>query len=189
MTEKTTKNENKSKITHTRNFVPIGELLTTPTFYATCIAKLTQSFGYYVITIKMPAYLNQEMGVSLAKNGALCALSYFGVLTSKVFCVLYERFSHLPLSYKQLTNRRRGFQLAAGLVPGIALAALYVFPGHFLLAVTFLVLAQFGTGFSVSGEGANLIEYAGSQSPLVFSISNTFACLDGMIAPLVTGKH
>ena len=91
------------------------------------------------------------------------------------------------MSFAALTRRRKLYQTVSFLIPASALFVLYLFPPKFEMAVSMLVLAMFGMGFQVGGEFPNLAEYAGQNSAMVFSVANTFACLDGMLAPLVTG--
>jgi MFS family permease len=156
-------------------------------FWATCSAKLTVSFGYYVITTKMPAYLNDTLHVPLAQNGLLCGATYGGVLVSKLYCLYSER-RRPSMTHEQLTRRRKMFQATSAIIPAIAMFVLYKVPPSFEVAVAMLILAMFGMGFQVAGEFPNLPEYAGQHSPILFSVANTWACLDGMIAPLITGK-
>lgn len=135
----------------------------------------------------MPAYLNDTLNVPLAQNGLLCGASYAGVLVSKLYCLYSERRKP-AMNVKQLTYRRKMFQTISAVIPAIAFFILYQMPPSFNLAVSMLILAMFGMGFQVAGEFPNLAEYAGQNSPIVFSVANTWACLDGMLAPQLTGK-
>lgn len=118
---------------------------------ANCAAKFFGYFGYYVITVKMPAFLEEVFSIPISENGLLCALSFAGVMLSKIMCIPLAGY----LRNKQLmslTNLRKCFQTASMFISAISLLAISQYGNSVESVTVFIIFAMFGTGLQCGGE-------------------------------------
>lgn len=109
------------------------------------INKTAVALGYYIITTKIPSYLNDIFQMPIGSNGSLTALTATGIMISKLLCI--------PLSFyltnrrlMSLTNLRKLFQTIAMLMPAISLFVLTCKNDSQTLDITLIFLAMFGMG-------------------------------------------
>lgn len=74
-----------SKNDFSKNYVKVPpkicykKIFTSGPVWASCIAKFTSNFGYYLLALKMSSFLKEVFNVPLAQNGLLSASQYLGI--------------------------------------------------------------------------------------------------------------
>ena len=103
------------------------------------------ALGYYIITTRIPAYLNDIFKMPIGSNGSLTALTAAGITISKLLCIpLSVYLTNLKLM--SLTNLRKVFQTIAMLMPAISLYALTLKNDNQTLDISLIFLSMFGMG-------------------------------------------
>lgn len=65
------------------------KIFTSGPVWASCIAKFTSNFGYYLLALKMASFLKECFNVPLAQNGLMSASQYLGRWTVSR-CLLFR---------------------------------------------------------------------------------------------------
>lgn len=161
-------------------------ILISKTVWASIIAKLTASFGYYLLLTKMPSYLDSVFGIPIQQNGLFNSFIY---LASGVSMVIGGPLSSLILSKTEisLTKVRKSFETIALMGPAICILLVPLSGCNSNLVITWLVLAMFFYGFITGGEWPIIGEFAPLYSGTVFGLANTPAMGMGFVAPLIVG--
>jgi MFS family permease len=151
-------------------------LLTSRAVWANCSAKGFGYFGYYVLTTKMPAILDELFQLPIEKNGQLCALSFVAVLMAKIMCIpMSNRLKESGII--SLTNLRKCFQTTSMLLSAFSMLALTQVSDSLPLSICCILLAMFGTGLQCGGETPQLTDFAQDLSGKFLSIDFLFRFL------------
>lgn len=127
--------------------------------WANCSAKGCGYFGYYVLTTKMPAILDELFQLPIERNGQLCALSFVAVLMAKLLCIPLA--NHLKArQIMSLTNLRKLFQGISMLMSAAAMLLLTQVSNSLPLSIVCILITMFGTGLQCGGETPQLTDFA-----------------------------
>ena len=99
----------------------------------------------------MPCFLEEVFSIPISENGILCALSFAGVLLSKILCIPLAGY----LRNKQLmslTNLRKCFQTASMLISALCLLGISHYGNSVQVVTVLIILAMFGMGLQAGGE-------------------------------------
>lgn len=129
----------------------LKKILTSGPVWASCIAKFTSNFGYYLLALKMSSYLKEVFDVPLAQNGLLSASPYLGVMTSKIICLKLARYLQKK-ELMSLTNLRKCFQFFSMIIPAICFLIIPIMGTSLNQnSVTLLIfISMFGHGLQVN---------------------------------------
>lgn len=126
-------------------------ILTSKPVIASCVAKSAGGLIYYMIAIKIPAYLNDVFHMSIESNGTFTALTMAGSLFGKASCFFIATYL-IDLKSMSLTNLRKIFQTIAMLIPSISLFILTLKNDNQTLDIFLIVISMFGGGFVCLGD-------------------------------------
>jgi len=161
-------------------------VFTCPAIWAVAVAKICGTFGYYLLSTKLPSYLEAVLSMPIQHNGYINALVYVAV--SLTMCLAGPLSDWIRTKYQVRTNvLRKTNETIALFGEGICLA-LIPFAGCSELGVTgLLLLSMLLYGFTTGGDIPIVSELAPQYSGSIFGIVNSMSCTCGIFAPLIVG--
>jgi len=162
------------------------KVLTSAPVWASCIAKFTSNFGYYLLALKMSSFLKEVYDVPLAKNGLLSAAQYGGVLLSKLICLKLAGYLQKK-NLMSLTNLRKTFQFFSMTIPAFCFLMVPLKGDNQNIVTALIFIGMFGHGLQCGGDAPIISEFAKDLAGSIFGFTNMFACFDGIISPIVVG--
>ena len=147
------------------------KILTSGPVWASCCAKFTSNFGYYLLALKMASYLKEVFNVPLAQNGLLSASQYLGVLTSKLICLRLSDYLQKK-NLMSLTKLRKTFQFFSMVIPSICFFLITVKGDNQNIVTLLIFIGMFGHGLQCGGDAPIVSEFAPALSGSIFGFSN-----------------
>ncbi|XP_026735802.1 sialin [Trichoplusia ni] len=165
--------------------VPWRAVVTSSAFLAILVAHVCNNFGWYMLLIELPFYMNQVLKFNIKENAVAVSLPY---LTLWIFSMFISKLlDHLrSLSYLTMTSARKIATLIASVVPGSCLLVL-CFIAHRGVAVALMALAVTCNGAIFSGFLSNHIDIAPNFAGTLMALTNTVGTVPGVIVPLLVG--
>jgi ACS family sodium-dependent inorganic phosphate cotransporter len=164
--------------------IPWNKICREPAVWAIVMAHLCNNFGFYILLLWLPSYLDQTFHVPLKDLGVMAVMPYLasfvvancsGWLADK----LQRRGMWMTAVRKTLVTI--GFGLGAAAVCTMPYAQTAV---H---AVMLATAAIGSTSIGLGGWGVNHLDVAPRYAGILMGISNTFATLPGIIGVAATG--
>ncbi|XP_072745686.1 putative inorganic phosphate cotransporter isoform X1 [Anoplolepis gracilipes] len=179
---RTTENENES---NQKLRIPWKEMFTSLPMWALMIVHCGQNWGYWTLLTEMPSYMTGVMK-NIEKSGVFSALPYLAMW------ILSFPISWLAdYSLKKGASRgsvRKTCNTVAHWGPAIALACMSIVPtDDYTWAVVILTLAVGLNAGSLCGYQINHIDLSPNFAGTMMSITNCFATITAIIAPLICG--
>ncbi|ESO02282.1 hypothetical protein HELRODRAFT_65417 [Helobdella robusta] len=165
--------------------IPWKSLFTSLPLYAITVSHFSENWGFYTMMTELPTFLNDLVDYNLYQIGMLSAIPYL-VMSITIICggqlADYLRSKRL-LSTVAV---RKVFNCTAFLCQALLITTMtfIMTPASVVICLT---LAIGMGGFAWSGFSANMLDIA-PQASIVMGISNTFASIPGIIAPVVAGS-
>ncbi|RUS90910.1 hypothetical protein EGW08_001307 [Elysia chlorotica] len=163
-------------------------IMTSRHVWALIVTHTCANWGTYTFLTNIPSYMKEVLYFDLKKNGLLSALPYigFGAIISISGALIDLVVSRGLLG--KTAARKLGNTLGL-LVPGVFVVGLaFVDCTQSTLAVVLLVIGVAMSGFQYgAGFLTNPAELAPHYAGVIFGISNTFATLSGIFAPIMIG--
>ncbi|XP_029674837.1 putative inorganic phosphate cotransporter isoform X1 [Formica exsecta] len=177
-TETKDKNGNESK----QKRIPWKEIFTSLPMWALIIAHCSQNWGYWTLLTEMPNYMTGVMK-NIEKSGLFSALPYL------VMWILSFPISWLSdYALKKGMSRgtvRKVCNSVAHWGPAVALACMSIVPTDNTWAVVILTVAVGLNAGSLCGYQINHIDLSPNFAGTMMSITNCFATITAIIAPLI----
>ncbi|CAB1321051.1 unnamed protein product [Coregonus sp. 'balchen'] len=170
------------------------------------MSQMCANWGYYTLLTSLPTYMDTVLHFDLRQNAFLSALPYLGgwafsVISGVVADSLLEKELLSVTAVRKIftITGKEGTFIFKGIVTyGVAFTRCLLLPAAFLvavgysgcsgvLAVTFLTLSTTVGGTSAAGVFINQIDIAPRYAGVLLGITNTFATIPGVVAPIVTG--
>ncbi|CAC5356926.1 SLC17A5 [Mytilus coruscus] len=167
--------------------VPWIEIAKSPAVIACITAHVCNNWINYTLLTSLPAFMKAVLKFNIKSNGVLSALPYVCQAVSGLGVGL---FADLMRSKQLLstTGTRRLWCSIAFLGSGAFLVATgFASCDQRNMAVAFLSLAVMFTGFNRAGYVVNHVDFGPKYAGVLFGITNTFATVPGMVAPIVAG--
>ncbi|XP_076086078.1 sialin-like isoform X2 [Mytilus galloprovincialis] len=167
--------------------VPWIEFAKSPALLACITAHMCNNWTNYTLLTSLPDFMKSVMKFNIQSNGLLTALPY---LCQAVSGLAAGQITDLIRSRKILstTATRRSTGAIAFTGAAVFLVATgFMSCNHRDMAVVFLSLAVMFTGLNRAAFIVNHNDFAPKYAGVLFGITNTFATIPGMIAPLVAG--
>ncbi|XP_043276500.1 putative inorganic phosphate cotransporter [Venturia canescens] len=167
--------------------VPWRSIFTSPAFLAILVAHFCSNFGWYMLLIELPTFMNQILRFNMSSNAGLSSLPFlcmwlFTMILSKVLSILQDkRVISVTLSRKLAT------WIAAG-VPAICLIGVSFVGCNRSLAVAFMTIGVTCIGGMYCGFLANHIDIAPNFAGTLVAITNCIATIPGFLVPIFVGK-
>jgi len=164
--------------------IPWGRILHEKAVWAIVIAHLCNNFGFYILLLWLPSYLNNTFGVPMARLGKLSVIPYvaaFIMQNSSGWIADTLRRRGVPL-----TLVRKSLQSAAFIVGALPLLVLPM-AGSAAVAVTLVTISLAGTGLGAGAFAVNHLDVAPRYAGILMGLSNTFATIPGIVGVAATG--
>lgn len=166
--------------------LPLKSMLKSGPVWACIIGKLTSSWASSSVVSKLPAYFQEELGMSTSTVGLISGLIYIPLCLSVTFGAIS---SDLVIRKDLLsrTKTRKVFQAVA--VAGSSLGILLVplIGKNVYLLVTDLVLVKIFFGLMSGGESPLIAEMTTRFSSTLYALTNVASFLTGLLSPWVCG--
>ncbi|XP_072948855.1 putative inorganic phosphate cotransporter [Epargyreus clarus] len=166
---------------------PWSKIVTCLPFWAAVVAHCGQNWGFFTLMTEMPTYMAKVLDVNLTKNGILSSLPYLAM-----YALSFPMGAMTDLIIRKrwlsVTNSRKLFNSIGLWGPAIALIGLSYSPaGNMVFAVVMLTLTVGINSGQYTGYLLVSIDIAPNFSASLMGISNFFANIISIIAPLVCG--
>ncbi|CAH0589202.1 unnamed protein product [Chrysodeixis includens] len=166
--------------------VPWRSVFTSSAFLAILVAHVCNNFGWYMLLIELPFYMNQVLKFNIKENAIAVSLPYltlwmFSMVLSKLLDTLRSK------SMLTMTKARKIATAIASVVPGSCLLVL-CFSTHRGLAVGLMALAITSNGAIFSGFLSNHIDIAPNFAGTLMALTNTVGTIPGIIVPILVGE-
>ncbi len=164
--------------------IPWAKICREPAVWAIVTAHLCNNFGFYILLLWLPSYLDHTFHVPLKNLGLMAVVPYLAAfvvanLSGWIADALQKR--GLPLTVVRKALQTAGFGLGAAAVCAMPWA--HSAPQAVLLATVSLGATALGTG----GWGVNHLDVAPRYAGILMGISNTLATLPGIVGVAATG--
>ncbi|XP_071452001.1 putative inorganic phosphate cotransporter isoform X2 [Hetaerina americana] len=167
--------------------VPWRAVLTSPPFYAIMVAHTFGNFGWYMLLIELPTYMNQVLKFKIQENSGLSAVPFLCMWLFSI--VASNRLDWASTNkYITVTTARKMATLTASVIPGICLVAVSLVGCNRVLAVAFMTIAVMCIGAMFSGYLANHIDIAPNFAGTLMAMTNTIATIPGFVVPVFVGQ-
>jgi ACS family sodium-dependent inorganic phosphate cotransporter len=164
--------------------IPWGRIAREPAIWAIVIAHFCSNFGYYILLLWLPSYLNYTFKVPLAEVGAYSLAPWIAaILAINAGGWIADLLTVRGMS---LTAVRKLMQTAAfGLG---ALPLLFVPSATTTLgAVAMVTLSVAANGLGLAGFGVNHLDVGPRYAGVLMGISNTVATVPGIVGVAAAG--
>ncbi|VDI73245.1 MFS transporter, ACS family, solute carrier family 17 (sodium-dependent inorganic phosphate [Mytilus galloprovincialis] len=167
--------------------IPWVEIAKSPAVMACITAHVCNNWINYTLLTSLPAFMKAVLKFNIKSNGLLSAVPY---LCQAVSGFGVGQMADLIRSKQLLstTGTRRLWNTIAFIGAGAFLIGTgFVSCDQRNIAVAFLSIAVMFTGFSRAGYVVNHVDFGPKYAGVLYGITNTFATVPGMVAPIVAG--
>lgn len=174
--------------THIRSGkAPWKEIIKSRALFACIVAHMCNNWQLYTLLTSLPTFMKAVLKFDIKSNGALSAVPYicqaFGAFAGGQLADILRSKGILST-----TAARRLFELIAFFGTGGCLVITgFITCDNRQYAVVCLALAVGFSGLVRAGHIVNHVDFAPKYAGIMFGITNTFATIPGMIAPIVAG--
>ncbi|KAJ2948833.1 hypothetical protein O0L34_g5760 [Tuta absoluta] len=167
--------------------IPWKSIWTSIPFLSLMITHGGQNWGFFTMATLIPTYMANVLGADIKQNGVLSALPYFTIFAIS-FAVGYTADWIIKRKWLSTTNTRKMFNSIGLYGAGLALVGLsYVPPGELKEDVTLLMVAVGINAGNFAGYMLVHIDMAPNFAGTLMGITNCFANIVSLIAPLAAG--
>ncbi|XP_076160166.1 major facilitator superfamily transporter 3 [Ptiloglossa arizonensis] len=175
-------NERKERLS-----VPWGQVLRSKPFMAILIAHFCSNFGWYMLLIELPTFMNQILKFDMSSNAGLSSMPFlcmwiFTMVLSKVLATMQDK------EWITVTTSRKIGTLFSSVVPMICLIGVSYVGCNRTLAVTLMTIGVTCIGGMYSGFLSNHIDIAPNFAGTLVAITNCVATIPGFVVPIFVGK-
>ncbi|XP_076653556.1 major facilitator superfamily transporter 3 [Halictus rubicundus] len=167
--------------------VPWKEVLKSKPFMAILIAHFCSNFGWYMLLIELPTFMNQILKFDMTSNAGLSSMPFlcmwiFTMILSKVLAIMQSK------NMITVTVSRKIGTLFSSVVPMFCLIGVSYVGCNRTLAVALMTIGVTCIGGMYSGFLSNHIDIAPNFAGTLVAITNCVATIPGFIVPIFVGK-
>ncbi|XP_078044963.1 major facilitator superfamily transporter 3 [Augochlora pura] len=167
--------------------VPWKHVLKSKPFMAILIAHFCSNFGWYMLLIELPTFMNQILKFDMSSNATLSSMPFlcmwiFTMVLSKVLAVIQGK------NLITVTMSRKIGTWFASVVPMFCLIGVSYVGCNRSLAVTLMTIGVTCIGGMYSGFLSNHIDIAPNFAGTLVAITNCVATIPGFVVPIFVGK-
>ncbi|XP_043578002.1 putative inorganic phosphate cotransporter [Bombus pyrosoma] len=180
--------QNKNNSGHKEKLsVPWGEVLRSKPFMAILIAHFCSNFGWYMLLIELPTFMNQVLKFDMSSNAGLSSMPFlcmwiFTMVLSKILAIMQDK------KLITVTVSRKIGTLFSSVIPMICLIGVSYVGCSRTLAVTLMTIGVTCIGGMYSGFLSNHIDIAPNFAGTLVAITNCVATVPGFVVPIFVGK-
>ncbi|CAH2048155.1 unnamed protein product, partial [Iphiclides podalirius] len=166
---------------------PLTKIITCLPFWAAVVSHCGQNWGFFTLMTEMPTYMAKVLDVNLTQNGVLSSLPYLAMCLLS-FPVGAMTDLLVRRKWLSITNTRKLSNSIGFWGPALALIGLSYTPeGNMIVAVIMLTVTVGINAGCYAGFTLVLVDLAPNFSSSLTAISNFFASIVSIVAPLVCG--
>lgn len=179
--------QNRNSNEHKRLSVPWSAVLRSKPFMAILIAHFCSNFGWYMLLIELPTFMNQILKFDMSSNAGLSSMPFlcmwiFTMVLSKVLAIMQDK------KLISVTVSRKIGTLFSSVVPMLCLIGVSYVGCNRTLAVTLMTIGVTCIGGMYSGFLSNHIDIAPNFAGTLVAITNCIATIPGFVVPIFVGK-
>jgi ACS family sodium-dependent inorganic phosphate cotransporter len=164
--------------------IPWGKICREPAVWAIVMAHLCNNFGFFMLLLWLPSYLDHTFHVPLKDLGVMAVVPYLAAfLAGNGSGWLADSLQRRGM---RMTAVRKTLQTIAFVLGAAALCAM-PFAHSAVQAVILATVSIGGTAIGMGGWGVNHLDVAPRYAGVLMGISNTFATVPGIIGVAATG--
>lgn len=164
--------------------IPWGKICREPAVWAIVTAHLCNNFGFYLLLLWLPSYLDHTFHVPLKDLGVMAVVPYLvAFVTGNCSGWLADGLQRRGM--RMTAVRKTLVTISFGL--GAAAVCAMPFVHSAIEAVILATVSIGGTAIGTGGWGVNHLDVAPRYAGILMGISNTFATLPGIIGVAATG--
>ncbi|KAI5639150.1 major facilitator superfamily domain-containing protein [Phthorimaea operculella] len=172
---------------HKKMVTPWKAIFTSLPFISLIVAHCGQNWGFWTLMTEMPSYMSQVLGVNIKANGVMSALPYLAMVALS-FPFGYIADLTIKKNWLSITAVRKISNSIGHYGPALALIGLVYSPaGNVTAAVILLTVVVGLNAGSYTGYLLVHIDMAPNFAGTMMGITNFFANIVSLIAPLVAG--
>jgi len=181
-----TSNQDKLTDSSSDNAISYSKVLREPAFLVLGLNHFAYNWGYYVFASWLPTYLKNKLKFDLSSAGIISFLPY--ILMSFVGIPSGIAVDKAVKSGCNLLRMRKIFQTLGTFLPAFFLILLSFLPNlSATSAIAIMISALVSAPFSAAGHTPNFIDISTKHAGALFSITNTFATIPGIVGVYFTG--
>ncbi|XP_065892979.1 sialin-like isoform X2 [Dysidea avara] len=163
---------------------PWKAMLTSPVVLGLVIAECTNSWGYYLLVVCLPTYLNHILCLGITKNGFYSAIPYVCLTVVSLF---WGYVTDMLRQHKLVTTTviRKLNTTLGSCLPALFLVLGGVYGTTTEQVMTFISLSIAVSGFAVAGCSVNYLDIAPNYAGILLGISNTLCAIPAFAGPQV----
>ena len=164
--------------------IPWGPILREPAVWAIAIAHLCNNFGFYILLLWLPTYLDKTFHLTLPRVGLFSLIPWISTfIFSNVAGWLADRMFRAGVRVVTVRKTLQTVSFVGGALPLLLLPSVST-PVHAIALVTMSVACN---GFGTGGFAANHLDIAPRYAGILMGISNTMATIPGIIGVAAAG--
>ncbi|KAL6426666.1 hypothetical protein ACFW04_009210 [Cataglyphis niger] len=167
--------------------VPWRQVFRSKPFIAILIAHFCSNFGWYMLLIELPTFMNQILKYDMSSNAGLSSIPFlcmwlFTMILSKILAILQEK------GLITVTISRKIGTLFASLVPMLCLIQVSYIGCNRIGAVLLMTIGVACIGGMYCGFLANHIDIAPNFAGSLVAMTNFIATIPGFVVPVFVGQ-
>ncbi|XP_059057794.1 sialin [Achroia grisella] len=171
---------------HKKLPVPWRAVLKSPAFLSILVAHACSNWGWYMLLIELPFYMQQVLKFNMTENAVTTSLPF---LSLWIFSMCLSRTLDWlsSNSYITTTIARKIATLFASAVPAACLLAVCYIGCNRAAAVALMAVAVTCIGGMFCGFLSNHIDIAPNFAGTLMALTNTIATIPGIVVPIFVG--
>jgi len=164
--------------------IPWRAILAEKAVWAIAIAHLCNNFGFYILLLWLPTYLDKTFAMTLSRVGLYSLIPWIATfIFSNIAGWLADRM--MRGGYRIVTVRRtlQNVSFVGGSLPLLLLPSV----ASPIAAITLVTLSLACNGFGTGAFAANHLDIAPRYAGILMGISNTVATIPGIIGVAAAG--
>ncbi|XP_072746442.1 putative inorganic phosphate cotransporter [Anoplolepis gracilipes] len=167
--------------------IPWRQVFRSKPFIAILIAHFCSNFGWYMLLIELPTFMNQILKYDMSSNAGLSSIPFlcmwlFTMILSKILAILQGR------GVITVTISRKIGTLFASLVPMLCLIQVSYVGCDRIRAVVLMTIGIACIGGMYCGFLANHIDIAPNFAGSLVAMTNFVATIPGFVVPVFVGQ-
>ena len=164
--------------------VPWRRIAREPAVWAIVLAHFCSNFGYNILLLWLPTYLNHTFGVTISRVGIYSLAPWIaGFLAANSGGWIADALLQRGVTAVAVRKLMQSIGFGLGALP-LLILPFASSPGA---AVALIALSAAASGLGLSGYGVNHLDIAPSYAGVLMGISNTAATIPGIVGVAVAG--
>lgn len=167
--------------------VPWKAIFATPAVWALICSHFGYNWGFYTLLTNLPTYMENVLGFDIGKNGALSALPYIVMMAVGYVSSGLADFVLRKGYVQRVVVIRKSFNTVALYGSALSLLIITFLKCQTIPIYILLILAVAFDGGTYAGFQINHVDLSPNFAGTLQGITNTAACIPGIISPYITG--